>query len=186
MSIKCSEVKSTILDGMEIVNYKYVKSSLKYSIWVKHILLVEVVLQLCDCLSGGLGLLQKQSQILRTELDICCLLQEEICSHTKLLDLCEELLQTRQMPMSCMSKYRELYTTCMNTQTHMCILQIQTLLCSSSVFRLSRLLKISSLCSSLFVLLINLQTVSLSASKFCQELRVSLRGWRKQQNNISG
>ncbi len=52
---------------------------------------------------------------------------------------------------------------------------IRTLLCCSSVFRLSRLLKMSSLCSSLLVLLINLKTVSLSASKFCQELRVALR-----------
>lgn len=50
-----------------------------------------------------------------------------------------------------------------------------TLLCSSSVLRLSRLLKISSLCSSLLVLLMNLQTVSRSVSKFCQELRVAYR-----------
>jgi len=52
---------------------------------------------------------------------------------------------------------------------------IHTLLCSNSLLMLSKLLKISSLCSSLLALLINLQMISLSVSKFCQELRVSLR-----------
>lgn len=142
------------------------------------VLLVEVVLKLCDRFSGGLGLLQKKSLILRTELNICCLLQEEICSHRTLLDLREELLQARKKPIFYVSRYRA-HTICMYTHTH--VLYIHTLLCSSSVFRLSRLLKISSLCSSLLVLLINLQTVSRSASKFCQELRVALRWYRNSR-----
>lgn len=61
------------------------------------------------------------------------------------------------------------YCICINRHTH-----IHTLLRSSSVLRLSKLLKIRSLCSSLLVLLTNLQTICLSASKFCQELRVAL------------
>lgn len=63
--------------------------------WGCHILLVEVVLKLCECFSGWLGLLEKKSGILRTKLNCFCLLEEESCTPSTLLKLCEELLQTR-------------------------------------------------------------------------------------------
>lgn len=77
----------------------------------------------------------------------------------------------RERPASCMSKHR---AHAVDTHT-LCILRIQTLFCSSSAFRLSRLLKMRSFCSSLSALLINLKTTFLSASKCCQEPRVALR-----------
>lgn len=126
---------------------------------------------MCDCFSGGLGLLYKKSLTFWTKLSICCFLQEKIRSHRTLLNLYEELLQARKKPIYCMSKIQSFHY--MHIHTH--LLYIHTLFCSSSVFRLSRLLKIRSLCSSLLALLINLQTASLSASNFCQELRVALR-----------
>lgn len=54
-----------------------------------------------------------------------------------------------------------------------CCLWFHTLLCSISALRLSRLLKMRSLRSSLSVRLMKLQTASLSASKRCQELSVA-------------
>lgn len=72
-----------------------------------------------------------------------------------------------------------------HTHTNKHTLCIRTLFCSSSAFRLSRLLKMRSFCSSLLVLLINLETAFLSASKCCQEPRVALRWWEKNSRTMS-
>lgn len=76
------------------------------------ILLVEVVLKLCDCFFGGLGLLYKKSLIFWTKMSICCFLQEKIRLHRTLLNLYKELLHARKKPIYCKSKYRG-YTICM-------------------------------------------------------------------------
>lgn len=77
-------------------------------------------MKLCDCFSGGLGLLQQKSVILWTELNICCFLQEELCSHRTLLNLREKLLQARKKPIYFISKDRA-YTICTYTHTHMSV-----------------------------------------------------------------
>lgn len=132
------------------------------------ILLVEVVLKLCDCFSSRMGLLQKKRLILWTELNICRLLQQEICSYRTFFDSCKELLKA--------NKNKNVYTV-WASKGHLkyVYMHTHTLVRSSSALKLSRLLKMSSFGSSLLVLLIKPQMASLSASKCSQELRVTLK-----------
>lgn len=60
------------------------------------ILFVELALQLCDSISGGLRLLQEDFFRFGTQLSVCRFLQEQICSHRALHSLHEELLRARE------------------------------------------------------------------------------------------
>lgn len=60
------------------------------------ILFVELALQLCDSISGGLRLLQEDLLCFGAQLSVCRFLQEQIGSHRALHSLHEELLRARE------------------------------------------------------------------------------------------
>lgn len=69
------------------------------------ILLIKAVLNLCDCFSGGLGLLHK-SLIFGAKLNICSFSKKKICLHRIHLSLHEKLLQQREMKIHLKCKYK--------------------------------------------------------------------------------
>lgn len=81
---------------------------------------------MCDGISGGLGLLQKEIFSFGAKLSICCFLQEEICSHRALHSLHEELLRAgeKQVHIVLAKTESAAYAHChtLSVRTHLALL----------------------------------------------------------------
>lgn len=77
------------------------------------ILLIKAVLKLCDCFSGGLGLLHK-SLIVGAKLKICSFSKKNVCLHRIHLSLQLKLLQQREIKINLKCKYK-LYVLSVST-----------------------------------------------------------------------